>query len=189
MMHGLVNRAIEGFVRITYGDALWNVAASAAGVDSRGIVLMRQDETGLTDRLMKELSCRLDRSPRDLAEDVGAWVARLPSIRRLLRFAGSDFAAFMMALPELDGRARMVVRGFELPRLTVTRQAGGWRIASDCEPIWLHAIVGMLHAMADDYGVLAVIALEGRTINVVVPLADFSAGRPFSFSDPTVGAA
>ena len=188
-MHGLVNRAIEEFVRITYGEALWVAAAAAAGVDSRGFALIRHYEAELTGRLMKELSCRLGRSPRDLAEDVGAWVARLGSIRRLLRFSGSDFSAFMMALPELHGRALMVVRGFELPRLAVTRQAGGWRLASDCEPIWLHAVVGMLHAMADDYGVLAVIALEGRTINVIMPLADFSAGRPFSISDPTVGAA
>lgn len=188
-MHGLVNRAIEEFVRITYDEALWLEAAGAAGIDGRSFMLMRQYETALTGRLMMELSRRLGRSPRDLAEDIGAWVARLGSIRRLLRFTGSDFAAFLMALPELDGRARMVVRGFDLPRLTVTRQAGGWRLTSDCEPVWLHALVGMLHAMADDYGVLAVIALEGRSINVIVPLADFSAGRPFSISDPTVGAA
>lgn len=188
-MHGLVNRAIEEFVRVTYDDATWQMAAAAAGIDPRGFVLMRQYETELTGRLMRELSSRLGRSPRELAEDVGAWVSGLPSIRRLLRFAGTDFSAFMMALPELHGRARMVVRGFDLPKLTVTQQAGGWRLASDCELIWLHAVVGMLHAMADDYGVLAVIALEGRNVNVIVPLADFSEGRPFSIADPTVGAA
>lgn len=187
-MHGLVNRAIEEFARATYGDALWTAAAGAIGVDPRGFAPMRDYDTPLTGRLMRELSHRLSRRPRDLAEDIGAWVARIPSIRRLLRFAGPDFHAFVMALPELHGRALMVVRGLDLPRIGLVPIAGGWLLEPRCEPIWLHALSGMLHAVADDYGALAVIEIERGRIRVSVPLTDFSAGRPFSISDPTVGA-
>lgn len=187
-MHGLVNRAIEEFARVTYGETIWTSAAQAAGADPRGFIMMRDYDTPLTGRLMRELARRLGRSPRDLAEDVGGWVTRLGSIRRLMRFSGSDFSAFLMALPELDGRALMVVPGFELPRLAVTQQGECWHVTSDCEPIWLHAIAGMLHAMADDYGVLALVEVEDGGVRITVPLADFSEGRPFSISDPTVGA-
>lgn len=187
-MHGLVNRAIEEFARVTYGEALWTSAAQAAGADPRGFAMMRNYDTPLTGRLMRELARRLGRSPRDLAEDVGAWVVRLGSIRRLMRFAGTDFSAFLMALPELEGRALMVVPGFELPRLSVAIKGERWVVTSDCEPIWLHAIAGMLHAMADDYGVLALIEVEDGCVAITVPVEDFAAGRPFSISDPTVGA-
>ena len=43
--------------------------------------------------------------------------------------------------------------------------------------------------MADDYGVLAVIEVGQGGIQVDVPMIDFNSGRPFSISDPTVGAA
>ena len=68
-MPGLVNRAIEGFARATYGDALWSAAARAAGADPRGFALMRNYDDALTGNLLRELARRLSRSPRELAED------------------------------------------------------------------------------------------------------------------------
>ena len=95
----------------------------------------------------------------------------------------------MMSLEELRGRGQMVAPGLELPALAVTVTGQGWKIASDCHVLWLHAVAGMLHAMADDYGVLAVIEVAGGGILVDVPVMDFNEGRPFSISDPAVGAA
>lgn len=187
-MHGLVNRAIEEFTRKTYGDALWVASAVSTGIEPRSLLLMSGYEDALTGRLMREVSGRLARSPRDLAEDIGAWVARIPSIRRLLRFSAPDFHGFLMALPELNGRAAMVVRGFDLPRITLCPTPEGWEVLAECERIWLYALSGMLHAMADDYGVLAVVEIVGDRIRVSIPLTDFTPGRPFSISDPTVGA-
>lgn len=188
-MHGLINRAIEEFTRATYGDALWTAAATAAGADPRGFVMMRHYDTALTWKMMRELARRLSRSPRELAEDIGAWIAGVPSIRRLLRFSGSSFDAFVAALPEMQGRALMVVRGFQLPALSVSATAEGWTIVADAEPIWIYALSGMLRAMADDYGVLAVIEVARDQLQVSVPLTAFSEGRPFSISDPLLGVA
>ena len=187
-MQGLVNRAIEGFARAPYGDALWSAAAKAAGADPRGFALMRNYDDALTGNLLHELARRLSRSPRELAEDVGAWTAAIPSIRRLLRFAGPDFHSFMLALPELHARVAMVVRGLDLPQIDLSAAPGGWVVTMGREPIWLHALCGMLHAMADDYGVLAVVELGSGRLHVSVPLVNYTPGRPFSISDPTVGA-
>ena len=188
-MHGLVNRAIEEFARVTYGDAVWAGTASATGVDPRGFELMGDYDATITACLLANLALRLGRSSEELSEDLGAWVAQLPSVRRLLRFAGSDFAAFMMTLEELRGRGRLVAAELDLPPLAVTATRQGWQVVSDCDVLWLHGVAGMLHAMADDYGVLAVVEVRGSRILVDVPLVDFNEGRPFSISDPAVGAA
>lgn len=186
-MHGLVNRAIEEFTRSTYGDGMWAGAAAAAGVDPRGFVVMRVNGDATTRTLIAELARRLSRSEGDLAEDIGAWVARIPTIRRLLRFAAPDFAGFMTVLPEMGDRITMVVRGFELPRIRVRAAAHGWCVAIEGDGVWPHVLSGILHAMADDYGVLAVISVRPEGLSVSVPLTDFSEGRPFSLSDPMVG--
>ena len=94
-----------------------------------------------------------------------------------------------MTLEELRGRGQLVAPGLELPALSVRVTGQGWRVDSDCHALWLHAVAGMLHAMADDYGVLAVIEVRGSGILVDVPVVDFNEGRPFSISDPAVGAA
>lgn len=188
-MHGLVNRAIEEFARVTYGDALWAATAAVTGVDPRGFELMGDYDPAITTRLLASLASSLGRSTEELAEDLGAWVAQLPSVRRLLRFAGSDFAAFMMTLEELRGRGQLVAPDLELPALAVRVTRQGWHVGSGCDVLWLHAVAGMLHAMADDYGALAVIEVAGGGIVVDVPVVDFNAGRPFSISDPAVGAA
>lgn len=188
-MHGLVNRAIEEFARVAYGDAVWSASAAGAGVDPRGFELMGACDNPITIRLLGNLAARLGRSTEELAEDLGTWVAQLPSVRRLLRFGGSDFAAFMMTLEELRGRGQLVAPGLELPALAVQVTRQGWHVASDCDLLWLHAVAGMLHAMADDYGVLAVIEVAGGGLRVDVPLVNFNAGRPFPLSDPGVGAA
>lgn len=187
-MHGIVNRAIEQFTRVTYGDAVWAAAAMSIGIDQRGFALTRDYDDEITGRLMRELARRLSRSPRELAEDVGAWMSRIPSVRRVLRFAAPDFSRFILALPEINSRANMVVRGIRLPEIGVEQDGESWTLTTEGERIWLHVLSGILHAMADDYGVLALIEVGEEGVRVSVPLTDFSQGRPFSISDPTVGA-
>lgn len=188
-MHGLVNRAIEEFTRLTYGEPVWAAAAAVAGVDPRGFELMGTYEDRVTTCMLDSLAARLGRSAEEFAEDLGTWVAQRSSVRRLLRFGGSDFAAFMMTLEELRGRGKLVAPGLDLPALAVRVTGRGWRVDSDCHVLWLHAVAGMLHAMADDYGVLAVIEVADAGILVDVPVVDFNEARPFSISDPAVGAA
>lgn len=188
-MHGLVNRSIEYFARQTHGDAVWTAAATAAGVDPRGVELMCEQDDSTARRLLHEIAALVGCSPPELAGDIGAWVAQRSAIRRLLRFAGRDFASFVTTLDQLRGRARLVLRDLELPAISVAPLPRGWKLTPACDEVWLHALAGVLHAMADDYGVLAVIEIRGDSILVDVPVVDFNEGRPFSISDPSVGAA
>ncbi|WP_134724701.1 heme NO-binding domain-containing protein [Paracoccus luteus] len=189
-MHGMINRAIEDFVRDAYGEAAWQAVAAAAGIDAHGFRLLQDYPDDLTRALLAGAGAPMGKSAVDVAEDLGAWLAAQSGLRRLLRFAGSDFSTFVLSLAELPGRARMVVPGLILPPVQVETDGEAYRIRTDgSDPLWLHALAGMLQAMADDYGVLAVLALDGDGLRLSVPLAGYTQGRPFSISDPAVGAA
>ena len=57
-MHGLVNRAIGEFTRLTYGDAVWASAATATGIDPRGFEMMGEYDDLVTVRLLADLARR-----------------------------------------------------------------------------------------------------------------------------------
>lgn len=188
-MYGLVNRTIEQFALDAHGDSGWAAVAAGAGLDPRGFDLLTHYQPGLNERLLGSLAAHRGCTPCELAEDIGAWLAQRGQIRYLLRFGGREFADFVMSLEELPGRIQLVVRGMAVPPIKVRRLAQGCRITSGGDRVWLHALAGVLHAMADDYGVLAVIEVDRGGITVDVPLVDFNEARPFSISDPNVGAA
>ena len=184
-MHGMINRAIEDFVRDAYGEGAWLAVAAATGSDSRGFRLLHDYPDDLTRALLAEAGAPMGKTGPELAEDLGAWLAAQSGLRRLLRFAGSDFSEFVLSLVELPGRLRMVIPGLDLPPVQVELEGEEYRIRiANCDPL-----AGMLQAMADDYGVLAVLALERDGLRLSVPLSAYTEGRPFSISDPAVGAA
>lgn len=189
-MHGMINRAIEDFVRDAYGEGAWLTVAAATGSDSRGFRLLHDYPDDLTRALLAEAGAPMGKTGPELAEDLGAWLAAQSGLRRLLRFAGSDFSEFVLSLVELPGRLRMVIPGLDLPPVQVELEGEDYRIRiASADPLWLHAVAGMLQAMADDYGVLAVLALDRDGLRLSVPLSAYTEGRPFSISDPAVGAA
>ncbi|HRO16042.1 MAG TPA: heme NO-binding domain-containing protein [Paracoccus sp. (in: a-proteobacteria)] len=189
-MHGMVNRSIEEFVRSTYGEAAWQAAAVACGTDPQGFHILRDYPQELTPRLLQAAGNPLAKTAAEVAEDVGAWLAGRESLRRLLRFSGTDFAEFLLSLPELPGRLRMIVPGLEMPSIEVAGGAEGYRITSvPHQSLWLCALSGMLHALADDYGCLAVIVMDDSGLWVSIPLADYAEARPFSIGGPAAGAA
>ena len=80
-------------------------------------------------------------------------------LRRLLRFGGVTFTDFLYSLDELQGRSVLAVPDLEMPVLSITCNAED-SFALTCGPGWPglgHVMLGVLRAMADDYGVLAVL--------------------------------
>lgn len=183
-MHGLINRSIENFVRSCYGGATWREVVARIGMNKDSFSSFRPYPDEVTERLTAAVAECLDRPEEELLEDVGAWLARVESVRRLLRFSGSDYSDFVIALEELPGRARMVLPELEVPGLSV--QVSGpeqYRIHVIEEGnFWKPMISGLLRAMSDDYGALTLIVDEGDTILVDVSDASFGEGRDFSLA-------
>ncbi len=115
----------------------------------------------------------------------------LERLRRLLRFGGVTFVDFLHSLDDLDGRCRLALPELCLPLLRL-REVEPGRFVLRCEtglPGAGHVIVGLLRAMADDYG--ALVLLEhlgtdemGETVSIHLLETQFAAGRRFDLAAP-----
>lgn len=180
-MHGLINRSIEGFLRDTYGDAFWGEIAEASGIDMRGFQTIRDYPDAMTHGLINQAAMLLDKPDGELLEDLGAWLGQREPVRRLLRFAGRDFAEFLHTLDELQGRAHMVIPDLDMPRIRVELRGDSEvrLVMPDCFREWRSVIAGLVRCMADDYGALCLIAVEGSAVVVHISDDTFAEGRLF----------
>ncbi|MEX5727142.1 hypothetical protein Ga0609869_000495 [Rhodovulum iodosum] len=187
-MHGLINRSIQCFVQDTYGAPAWRRVAEAAGVGPEGFEALLSYEDALTERVLDALQAYLDK-PRDMVlEDLGTYLVSHPTregLRRLLRFGGETFLEFLHSLDDLAGRARLAVPELDLPELTLVAHDGGrFTLVSAWHMPWAAPLVmGVLRAMADDYGALVLLEPEtGAPEHIMITLLDsrFAEGRAFA---------
>ena len=190
-MQGLVNRAIQCFVRDNYGWAVWEQVVRTAGVGVTSFEAMLDYDPAISDRLCLALAEVL-RKPRDaLLEDLGTYLVSHPTtepLRRLLRFGGTGFADFLMSLDDLPDKARFAMPDIRLPAMSC-REVGDMqfelRIAPGL-PGFGAVMLGVLRAMADDYGALALLERDAgnRCDRITVTLADagFTQGKGFALA-------
>jgi hypothetical protein len=188
-MHGLVNRAIQCFLRDTYGGDQWISIARRAGVGPEGFEPMLIYPEQVTTDVLEAACAALDRSVDTILEDVGTYLVSHPNVealRRLLRFGGPTFADFLLSLEELPDRGRLAVPDLELPAMDLAEPAPNTYVLT-CRfgfPGAGHVLLGMLRALADDYGALAYLGLEttedgADVITINLLQSDFAAGRSF----------
>ena len=192
-MHGLINRSFECFLRITYGARLWDeiVRDLDAGIDRFEAVFHYDD--ALSYRMLGSASARLGKAEEALLEDFGTFLVAAPAaqrVRRLLRFGGVDYEDFLASLEDLRGRARLAVPDLDLPEIELQELGGGeYRLACRSpHPGFCHVYLGMLRALADDYGALVLIDYEGTRdgaehLTIRLAEADFAEGRGFDLVD------
>lgn len=188
-MHGLVNRSIQLFVTHTYGERTWFAVTQEAGLEFTEFEGMMRYRELYTPRLLDAAAVVLDRPRPDVMEDIGTFVVshtNFESVRRLLRFGGIDFADFLQSLDDLDERVRLAVNDLVLPRLEVEPEGDGQfrlRCHSTIEG-YSYVMMGILRAMADDYGTLVILDHQGildgvEIVDVRVVETDFAEGRSF----------
>lgn len=185
-MNGLINRAIQCFLRDGWGMSVWADVARATGVGSSGFEPMLDYPPEVTHHLLAAASARLDRCRDDLLEDLGTYLVSHPSraaVRRLLRFGGTDFHDFLQSLEDLPARARLALPDLALPDLRVEPVADdSFRLTIAPGFIGAGAVaLGLLRAMADDYGALVVLEPE------VTGAADGAAVLTIRLLDPAHG--
>lgn len=194
-MHGLVNRALQSFVRDTYGADAWRDVAADADLGPHGFEAMLSYEDAITWRVLALVSRRLSKPEDAVLEDLGTYLvshANLEAVRRLLRFGGVDFVDFLHSLDELPDRARLAVPDLALPAIEF-EALGDDRFRLRCRSRrrgFGHVLVGVLRAMADDYGALALMEHEDgaegeEVIEVGLMLAGFTSGRDFDLAGRT----
>ncbi|WP_439521230.1 heme NO-binding domain-containing protein [Marivita sp.] len=192
-MHGLIFRTVEAFVSDGFGAELWAKAVALGEVEVTSFEAMLQYDPAYFPKLLNGCAQALDRSQSVILEDVGAYLIthqNHASVRRLMRFGGDSFSELLHALDDLPGRTRLAVSGLDLPQIHV-REPIPHRFTISCRgnPVGFgHVLVGLLRAMADDYGTLAVLDHVGirdgsEIIEVTVVETAFAEDRGFSLAN------
>ena len=191
-MHGLINRSIQAFLCDTYGASAWQEIADEAGLGFDSFEALLSYENAQTEAVLQTAS-EFVANPRDgLLEDLGAYLVSHPnvqSLRRLLRFGGENYADFLHSLNELHDRALLAVSDLELPVLELRDHSPSrfTLLVTHEHPGFGHVLVGLLRAMADDYGALAFMEYQGRrdgveTVSIELLDMGFTKGRDFVLS-------
>lgn len=183
-MNGLIDRAIEEFLRATYGDDLVRSMTADIALAQGNPV---PDLQGCGQQALAHAAARMSKPVSEMLEDLGGWLTRIEPIRRLLRFSGRDFRDFLMSLDELPGRAHLVLPQLVMPPLRVARDGQGVIVAFDqADADWKCTLTGLIRGMADDYGALCLISSEGMNIRVDIWEEQFCEGRMFSLCPDVV---
>lgn len=190
-MYGLFLRALQNYVCVTFGPEPLVRALAAAGAPEGFEPLLRYEHHTLRAFLAK-VCAELGRPATAILEDLGTFVVTdegHSATRRLLRFGGTSFSEFLFSLEELPERLRLTLPDAELPLLHLTDLGEGqFRLicSTDCGELGF-LMLGILRAMADDYGALVTIEAERADDQAVILSlrlldAGFAAGRPFDLS-------
>jgi hypothetical protein len=194
-MHGLVNRSLQGFLRDTYGAAIWANVARKARLGFDGFEPMMSYDPALTEAVLAAAARILNRPPESVLEDLGTYLVSHPNterVRRLLRFGGESFDDFLHSLEDLPERARLALPDFNLPGLDLVECGEGrYQLLITAPLVGAgHVMMGLLRAMADDYGALVLmepLANQGRVEVIQIQLLDqrHSVGRQFDLVGQT----
>lgn len=192
-MHGLINRAIEQFVRDTYGRTVWIGMMQRLDLGFSGFEAMMTYEDEITGRVLDALADSLRKPREDVLEDIGTYLVSHPNtgaLRRLLRFGGVTFVDFLHSLDDLSARASLAVPDLVLPQLELREHSKhafslAIGLGGSAGLRYGHAIMGLLRAMADDYGALVFLDHKGRQggveiIEIRLLASAFAVGRDFS---------
>lgn len=189
-MDALLLRSLEQYVRDTFGQPVWLAVCRRAALKFDTFEPMLRYDPGMADRIADHVARELGRSVDTIWEDMGTYVVTNPShegVRRLLRFGGQSFVDFLHSLEEAPGRARLAMPGLDLPEITL-REPEPDHFAVDCSSQLKgvqRVLVGMLTAMADDYGALCLIE-PGPDDRIHVQVLDraHASGRAFDLATP-----
>lgn len=164
-MYGLLLRAFQSYVSTMFGADMWHAVGAGDTTRAKRFEPLVSNDSVRFLGVAQAISELLRRPVENVLEDLGTYIITnpaQPAPRRLLRFGGASFADFLFSLEELPERASLALPDLCLPRLElVERGPGDFLLAFACDaPGLAHVLVGMIRAMADDYGALILIDAE-----------------------------
>lgn len=191
-MHGLILRTFQVFVQDTYGQQTWLKIVEGTSLDVVDFEGMLNYAPETYDTVIAATE-KVLRKPRDaFLEDVGTYLVSHPNsegLRRLLRFGGVDFIEFMHSLDDLSDRAMLVVTDLVLPTMAVDDNGEGQFLLKVGRglPGFGNVMVGVLRAIADDYGALVLLDAEpegpqGQVVEITLIETSFAEGRSFELA-------
>lgn len=156
-MHGLAHKAFHGFVLASFGPQVWAELLVRVRVPVQEI--FAPQDPAVLDAMVGAAATVLDRPADAILEDFGSHLAGIGQLRRLLRYGGDDFLDFLISLEDLADRCRLALPSLTLPemRLTAVARSRFVLVIEGGPPGIGHVLTGLVRAMADDYGALALL--------------------------------
>lgn len=191
-MQGLFNRALENFLKQRHGPALWQRVVQRADLPFDSFEPLLRYDPALTNVLIGAACGELGQTRETMLEDMGTALVShhdRDGLRRLLRFGGICFRDFLHSLEELPDWARMALPDLQLPDLFLEDRSGG-HFTLRAAPLFPGAgfvLIGLLRAMADDYGVLVLLEMAAPVagddvISILVLDESHAEGRRFELA-------
>ncbi|MCB1342798.1 MAG: heme NO-binding domain-containing protein [Pseudooceanicola sp.] len=188
-MHGLINCAIQSFFCNTYSEARWLAVMRRAGIDGAGFEAMLVYDDEVSESMVAAVCDELGRPRDEVMEDIGTFIVSHPSLealRRLLRFGGVTYIDFLHSLDDLPDRVQLAVSDLVLPDLELREHTPGL-FSLTCKPGlpgFGFVMMGILRALADDYGALVILDHRGQhdggeVISIALIETDYAEGRSF----------
>lgn len=176
-MHGLICKSIQCFLQETYGKPAWEEITQAAQIGQVHFEAMLTYDPEDLDCILNAAADRLNSEVADILEDLGLFLITHPSmaaLRRLLRFGGESFVEFLFSLEELKDRVHMAVADLDFPTLELREHSSSAYslIVTHPRTGYGRVLVGVLRAIADDYGTLAFMEHGGTQDGVETILVD-----------------
>lgn len=194
-MHGLINKAVQSFVVLTYGEDRWQNVVSQVGLERPDYEAMLTYDDEQSGEMLNAVCRELDRPFGEVMEDLGTFLVSHPnleSLRRLLRFGGVTYVDFLHSLNDLPDRVLLAVSDLRLPSLDLREHTSGL-FSLTCSPGlpgFGGVMVGILRAMADDYGALVMLDHRGRrdgceVVSIALVESAYAKGRQFDLGART----
>lgn len=193
-MHGLICKSLEVFIRDQHGDNVWDRVVAASGAPVTRFESLRRYDDEMMQEVFVQVFKALNTTNTAVWEDLGHWLCVHPPlepVRRLIRFSGTGFVDLLYSVGDFHDRTRIALPGLDVPRFRIEEpRPNEFEIHSTWHLEGSSAfLTGVLRAMADDYGALALIDAQGRrrenglwleTLSVRVFDATFQEPREFA---------
>ncbi len=164
-MHGLINYGLQNFATRVFGHALWLDVCSAARLPSEEFETMLIYEDWMTDAVIREIAEKTNNTRESMLEDFGTFLVSehsSPMVLRLLQLGGARFEEFLEALPNVYEHLKIAIPELEMPLMHLEENGEGDYGVHFISPRdgYGEVCLGLLRAMADQYGVLVTVSLK-----------------------------
>ncbi|GLQ34645.1 hypothetical protein GCM10007939_09280 [Amylibacter marinus] len=163
----MVNRGLQCFVVSIYGSEVWHEVCADADLPFQNFETVLPYDEFYSELILDSISQIVQRKRDEILEDFGTFLVSehcSPSVRRLLRLGGVNYVGFLHSLEDVYDRASIAIPDLDMPLMQVDRKAADEFIVKyEFEKQGYGAVfLGLLRAMADDYGALVTVTHQPR---------------------------
>lgn len=161
-MHGMINRGLQCYICDVHGTDLWEDVCDRSKLPFYNFETMLSYDDATTESVLASFQKLVNRSREEILEDFGTYIVSdtsFSAVRRLLKFGGETYSEFLESLNFVHDRAQIAVPNLDIPQIEAISHTSSKFILY----AWFKqkgfgtTLLGLLRALADDYGSLVMI--------------------------------